>query len=207
MSTASPSSTPARPASSSRSTRPPPTALCCSADRSRASAPRPRLADDEAAGTGRRRAELARRRLRPSTAPRAEILSNGGRELLGGRQVLGVRPSRRAWRHRITPRRCGSTRRSDREAREASCRWRRCTSRTIWRRSRRSWTRRPHLPQIACFDTAFHRSQPALAQAFALPRDSPQEGVRRYGFHGLSYEYHRHRNCARPRRTLRASTI
>src|SRR5699024_4485429 len=47
----------------------------------------------------------------------------------------------------------------------------------------------PHLPQVACFDTAFHRSQPALAQVFALPRDITAAGVRRYGFHGLSYDY------------------
>jgi acetate kinase len=47
----------------------------------------------------------------------------------------------------------------------------------------------PMLPQIACFDTAFHRTQPAVAQAFALPRRYAEEGVRRYGFHGLSYEY------------------
>ncbi|MCX7897877.1 MAG: acetate kinase [Rhodocyclaceae bacterium] len=47
----------------------------------------------------------------------------------------------------------------------------------------------PHVPQIACFDTAFHRSQPALAQLFALPRKITALGVRRYGFHGLSYEY------------------
>jgi acetate kinase len=47
----------------------------------------------------------------------------------------------------------------------------------------------PHLPQIACFDTAFHRSQPALAQEFALPRELTAAGVRRYGFHGLSYDY------------------
>jgi len=47
----------------------------------------------------------------------------------------------------------------------------------------------PHLPQIACFDTAFHRSQPAIAQAFALPRELSAAGVRRYGFHGLSYDY------------------
>jgi acetate kinase len=47
----------------------------------------------------------------------------------------------------------------------------------------------PKLPQVACFDTAFHRSQPAVAQAFALPRRYAEEGVRRYGFHGLSYEY------------------
>ena len=47
----------------------------------------------------------------------------------------------------------------------------------------------PHLPQVACFDTAFHRSQPALAQVFALPREITAAGVRRYGFHGLSYDY------------------
>ena len=47
----------------------------------------------------------------------------------------------------------------------------------------------PHLPQVACFDTAFHRSQPLLAQSFALPREFTETGVRRYGFHGLSYEY------------------
>jgi acetate kinase len=47
----------------------------------------------------------------------------------------------------------------------------------------------PQLPQVACFDTSFHRTQPALAQAFALPRPYAEQGVRRYGFHGLSYEY------------------
>jgi acetate kinase len=47
----------------------------------------------------------------------------------------------------------------------------------------------PHIPQVACFDTAFHRAQPHLAQAFALPRDLSEAGIRRYGFHGLSYEY------------------
>jgi acetate kinase len=47
----------------------------------------------------------------------------------------------------------------------------------------------PQLPQVACFDTAFHRAQPSVAQAFALPRCYAEEGVRRYGFHGLSYEY------------------
>ena len=47
----------------------------------------------------------------------------------------------------------------------------------------------PDMPQVACFDTAFHRSQPALAQEFALPRDRTAAGVRRYGFHGLSYDY------------------
>jgi acetate kinase len=47
----------------------------------------------------------------------------------------------------------------------------------------------PEVPQIACFDTAFHRDQAALAQMFALPRELTAKGIRRYGFHGLSYEY------------------
>ena len=47
----------------------------------------------------------------------------------------------------------------------------------------------PSLAQVACFDTAFHRTLPALAQRFALPRRYHDAGVRRYGFHGLSYEY------------------
>jgi acetate kinase len=48
---------------------------------------------------------------------------------------------------------------------------------------------RPGLPQVACFDTAFHHTLPAVATRFALPRAYAAEGVRRYGFHGLSYEY------------------
>ena len=47
----------------------------------------------------------------------------------------------------------------------------------------------PKVPQVACFDTAFHRSQPAVAQMFGLPRWVTAEGVKRYGFHGLSYKY------------------
>jgi acetate kinase len=47
----------------------------------------------------------------------------------------------------------------------------------------------PELPQIACFDTAFHRDHSPLADHFAIPTDLHEEGVRRYGFHGLSYEY------------------
>jgi acetate kinase len=51
-------------------------------------------------------------------------------------------------------------------------------------------TRRfPHLPQIACFDTAFHRCMPDVAQRIALPQDYVRAGVMRYGFHGLSYEF------------------
>jgi acetate kinase len=48
---------------------------------------------------------------------------------------------------------------------------------------------RPDLLQVACFDTAFHRAQPEVAQAYALPASITERGVRRYGFHGLSYEY------------------
>jgi acetate kinase len=54
------------------------------------------------------------------------------------------------------------------------------------RQVERAW---PGLPQVACFDTAFHRTQPRHAQLFALPRSFAADGVLRYGFHGLSYEY------------------
>ncbi|HMD66322.1 MAG TPA: acetate/propionate family kinase [Stellaceae bacterium] len=47
----------------------------------------------------------------------------------------------------------------------------------------------PELSQVACFDTAFHRTAPEVDQAFALPYSFFDEGIRRYGFHGLSYEY------------------
>jgi len=49
--------------------------------------------------------------------------------------------------------------------------------------------RMPEVPQVACFDTAFHRSNPPLTQMFALPKALTEAGVRRYGFHGISYEY------------------
>jgi acetate kinase len=51
------------------------------------------------------------------------------------------------------------------------------------------WERLPGVPQVACFDTSFHRGQPAVAEIVALPRDIRNAGVQRYGFHGLSYEY------------------
>ena len=47
----------------------------------------------------------------------------------------------------------------------------------------------PGVPQVACFDTAFHRAHPFVNDVFALPRALYEQGVRRYGFHGLSYEY------------------
>ena len=54
----------------------------------------------------------------------------------------------------------------------------------------RAMTRlRPDLPQIGCFDTAFHHTLPPVARYFALPRELRARGIRRYGFHGLSYEY------------------
>jgi acetate kinase len=49
--------------------------------------------------------------------------------------------------------------------------------------------RSPQLPQVACFDTSFHSGAPPVSIAFALPREITDRGVRRYGFHGLSYEY------------------
>jgi len=49
--------------------------------------------------------------------------------------------------------------------------------------------RLPEVPQVACFDTSFHRRQPAVAQVIPLPRDLCAGGLQRYGFHGLSYEY------------------
>jgi acetate kinase len=50
-------------------------------------------------------------------------------------------------------------------------------------------TLHPKLPQVACFDTGFHCTQPRVSTLFALPRVLTDEGIRRYGFHGLSYEY------------------
>ena len=50
-------------------------------------------------------------------------------------------------------------------------------------------SRMPDVPQVACFDTSFHRGQPAVAELVPLPAELRREGVQRYGFHGLSYEY------------------
>jgi len=47
----------------------------------------------------------------------------------------------------------------------------------------------PNLPQVVCFDTAFHRQMPKVARMYALPHNFYDEGIQRYGFHGLSYEY------------------
>lgn len=51
------------------------------------------------------------------------------------------------------------------------------------------YERLPGIPQVACFDTSFHRGQPAVAELVPLPRELRQRGLQRYGFHGLSYEY------------------
>ena len=51
------------------------------------------------------------------------------------------------------------------------------------------YERLPHVPQVACFDTSFHRGQPPVAELIPLPHDLRQSGLQRYGFHGLSYEY------------------
>jgi acetate kinase len=52
-----------------------------------------------------------------------------------------------------------------------------------------AFQRLPSVPQVACFDTSFHRSQPAVAELVPLPSELRQSGVQRYGFHGISYEY------------------
>ena len=52
-----------------------------------------------------------------------------------------------------------------------------------------TFERLPGVPQVACFDTSFHRGQPAVAELVPLPREIRDHGVQRYGFHGLSYEY------------------
>ena len=51
------------------------------------------------------------------------------------------------------------------------------------------FNRLPGIPQVACFDTSFHRGQPEVAELIPLPRELRQQGLQRYGFHGLSYEY------------------
>jgi acetate kinase len=64
-------------------------------------------------------------------------------------------------------------------------------------------SRFPELPQVACFDTAFHRGMPELAQHFPLPRRFWEDGLRRYGFHGISYEFIRGElGETAPRRTI-----
>jgi acetate kinase len=72
---------------------------------------------------------------------------------------------------------------------------------------RRLLARAPELPQVACFDTAFHRGSDELAQMFALPYALHEAGVRRYGFHGLSYEFIARRLPELAPRAARGRTI
>jgi acetate kinase len=67
--------------------------------------------------------------------------------------------------------------------------------------------RTPALPQVACFDTAFHHGQPGVAQAFALPKAITDRGVQRYGFHGLSYEYIAHTMAKYDARAAAGKTV
>jgi len=65
----------------------------------------------------------------------------------------------------------------------------------------------PQLPQVACFDTSFHRTQPPLAETFALPKRYAEQGVLRYGFHGLSYEYVASRLAEQDQRAATGRTV
>lgn len=65
----------------------------------------------------------------------------------------------------------------------------------------------PHVPQVACFDTAFHASMPRVEQLLPLPWDAWERGLRRYGFHGLSYEYMSHVLPERHGETARGRAI
>ncbi len=67
--------------------------------------------------------------------------------------------------------------------------------------------RLPDVPQVVCFDTAFHRTQPAVARRFALPRALTERGIVRYGFHGLSYEYIAHALPALDARAAAGRTV
>ena len=68
-------------------------------------------------------------------------------------------------------------------------------------------TLKPDLPQVACFDTAFHTSNPRLARLYGLPRELTDAGVLRYGFHGLSYEYIASRLPELDERAARGRTV
>ena len=89
----------------------------------------------------------------------------------------------------ITTARFGLMRRCSLASLSAMYRLRPCTSRTILLPIRLILANFPELPQVACFDTAFHRDHSAVADYYAIPQHFHAEGVRRYGFHGLSYEY------------------
>ena len=102
---------------------------------------------------------------------------------------IARRPSGRAWRPTFTRAGARRRRRCIADARQAGAARAAAPAAQPGADPRSSPSARPELPQVACFDTAFHRSQPEVAQAFALPPTITERGVRRYGFHGLSYEY------------------
>ena len=154
------------------------------AARSRASARRRALGE----GRGRRAARgREARRVGARRARALESLAGWLRSRYGGARVLGVG-------HRVvhggacTPARRSSRPRSWRSCARSS-RWRRSTSRTTWRRSRPSSERLPGVPQVACFDTSFHRGRRRWPSWSRCRARSAAAGVQRYGFHGLSYEY------------------
>jgi acetate kinase len=104
---------------------------------------------------------------------------------VGGCAGWGIGSFTAAW---SSPGRCESIPRRSRLS-SASSRWRPCISRTTWRRWPDCSNALRSCPQVACFDTSFHRTNPDVAQRFALPSELHDAGVQRYGFHGLSYEY------------------
>ena len=186
------SSMPARRASSSRSSRERRRARARAVARPgrgrstprRASSPRMRDGDD-------RRASMRGARARSSaTTARSTISSASCASKLRRPPAGRRRPSRRARRRSSSPRRCGSTRAVLVDAREVRAAGAAAPAAQPGADPRAARALRPTLPQVACFDTAFHRTQPdARAGVRAAAGRSPTRGVRRYGFHGLSYEY------------------
>ena len=155
------------------------------ADRSTASARSPRFTASDGAGVAladerldARRGQARRVRRPRGVAPLA----------LRRRPRAGRRPPRRPRRRRGTPARRSSRRRSSTDLRALiplAPLHQPYNLAAIEAVSERL----PGVPQVACFDTSFHRGQPAVAEMVPLPREICRGGVQRYGFHGLSYEY------------------
>ena len=176
---------PAPRASSSRSTKPGTTARCCSADRSSGSDVEPRLRATNAAGDSVAERTWPAGGLDHRSATN-EIIALG-RQLLAGRPVL-------AFGHRVVHGGVDFAAPARVDA-DVLAKLARLVPLAPLHQPHNLApieaiaAAAPHIPQVACFDTAFHRSQPHVAQAFALPRELSDAGVRRYGFHGLSYDY------------------
>ena len=170
-----------------RANRRRPRARCCAA-RPRPSTPRRASSPRTRPARRSRRHDLGRRH--PARPRRCAAAHRGLRAGAGSAssQPRGHRAPRRARRARSTRSRCASTRKvlDDLAQFVPLAPLHQPHNLTP---IRLLLERRPELPQVACFDTAFHRAQPELAQMFALPRELHDAGVRRYGFHGLSYEY------------------